>query len=219
MAQSLPSALLSSLPSGLGSLPSLVSTLPSQLSSLLPGGLESFGGIVGAIQKQKELLPTQMPKVLSGLISPQVFSLIKGKKPAVAGIDRPPLTESSKQMQGKDDTASKRPQFYDKFDPTTEFKMRSFDLDVEQIGLESDTRRNEGEDLRSIQEGLEIILGEEFNRYGGGAESRSQIVSGNSDKSINPYAPEGDGKNLSSLKRAFEEILNHEYRKYGGVTQ
>ena len=122
-------------------------------------------------------------------------------------------------MQGKDDTASKRPQFYDKFDPTTEFKMRSFDLDVEQIGLESDTRRNEEEDLRSIQEGLEIILGEEFNRYGGGAESRSQIVSGNNDKSINPYAPEGDGENLSSLKRAFEEILTHEYRKYGGVTQ
>ena len=37
MAQSLPSTLLSSLPSGLGTLPSLVSTLPSQLSSLIPG--------------------------------------------------------------------------------------------------------------------------------------------------------------------------------------
>ena len=160
-----------------------------------------------------------MPKVLSSIISPQVFSLIKGKKSAAAGIDRSQLTESSKQIQGKDDTASKRPQFYDKFDATTEFKMRSFDLDVEQIGLESDTRRNEEEDLRSIREGLEIILGEEFNRYGGGAESRSEIVSGNSDKSINPYALEGDGENLSSLKRAFEEILAHEYRKYWGVTQ
>ena len=170
MAQSLPSTLLSSLPSGLGTLPSLVSTLPSQLSSLLPGGLESIGGIVGAIQKQKELVPTQMPKVLSGLISPQAFSLIKGKQSAGAGIGRPQLTESSKQMQGKDDTASKRPQFYDKFDPTTEFKMRSFDLDVEQIGLESDNRRSKEEDLQSIQEGLEIILGEEFNRYGGRAE-------------------------------------------------
>ena len=55
-------------------------------------------------------------------------------------MGRPQLAESSKQMQGKDDTASKRPQFYDKFDPTTEFKMRSFDLDFEQIGLESDIR-------------------------------------------------------------------------------
>ena len=35
--KSLPSTLLSSLPSGLGTLPSLVSTLPSQLSSLIPG--------------------------------------------------------------------------------------------------------------------------------------------------------------------------------------
>ena len=97
--------------------------------------------------------------------------------------------------------------------------MRSFDLDVEQIGLESDTRGNKEEDLQSIQEGLEIILGEEFNRYGGRAESRSEIVSGNSDRSIRPYAPERDDENLSSLKRAFEEILTREYRKYGGMTQ
>ena len=49
---------------------------------------------------------------------------------------------------------SKRPQFYDKFDPTTEFKMRSFDLDVDQIRLESDNRGSKEEDLQSIQEGL-----------------------------------------------------------------
>ena len=121
---------------------------------------------MSAIQKQKELVPTQMPKVLSGLIAPQAFSLIRGKQSAVAGMGRPQLAESSKQMQGKDETVSKRPQFYDKFDPTTEFKMRRFDLDVEQIGLESDDRGSKEEDLQSIQEGLEIILGEELNRYG-----------------------------------------------------
>ena len=66
---------------------------------------------------------------------------------------------------------------------------------------------NKEEDLQSIQEGLEIILGEEFNRYGGRADSQSEIVSGNSDKSIRPYTTERDGENLRSLKRAFEEIL------------
>ena len=45
---------------------------------------------MGAIQKQKELLPTQMPKVLSGLISPQVFSLIRGKQSAAAGMEQAP---------------------------------------------------------------------------------------------------------------------------------
>ena len=174
---------------------------------------------MGAIQKQKELVPTQMPKVLSGLLSPQVFSLMKGKQSATASIGRPPLTESSKQLQGKDDTASRKPQFYDKFDPTTEFKMRSFDLDAEQIGPDFDNRRSNEEDLRSIQEGLEIILGKEFNRYGGRAESRSEIVSGISDKPIRPYTTAREGENLNSLKRAFEEILTHEYRKYGGMTQ
>ena len=174
---------------------------------------------MGAIQKQKELVPTQMPKVLSGLISPQIFSLIRGKQSTAAGMGRPQLTEPSKGPQGNDDTASKRPQFYDKFDPTTEFKMRSFDLDVDQIGLESDNRGSKEEDLQSIQEGLEIILGEEFNRYGGRIESRSEIVSGNSDKSIRHYTTERDGENLSSLKRAFEDILTREYRKYGGMTQ
>jgi hypothetical protein len=219
MAQSLPSTLLSSLPSGLGALPSLVSTLPSQLSNLLPGGLESIGGIVGAIQKQKELVPTQMPKVLSGLLSPKAFSLMRGKQSAAAGIGRSQLIDSSKQIQDKDDTASKRPQFYDKFDPTTEFKMRSFDLDVEQIGLESNNKGSKEEDLQSIQEGLEIILGEEFNRYGGRTESRSDIVSRNIERSIKPYAAERNGEDLISLKRAFEEILTREYRKYGGMTQ
>jgi hypothetical protein len=174
---------------------------------------------VGAIQKQKELVPTQMPKVLSSMISPQVFSLIKGKQPAAAAMGRPQLTESSKQTQGKDDTGSKRPLFYDKFDPTTEFKMRSFDLDVEQIGLESDNRGSKEEDLQSIQEGLEIILGEEFNRYGGRADLQSEIVSGNSDKAMRPYTTEMDGENLRALKRAFEEILTREYRKYGGMIQ
>ena len=38
---------------------------------------------MGALQKQKELVPTQMPKVLSGLISPHAFSLIRGKQSAV----------------------------------------------------------------------------------------------------------------------------------------
>jgi hypothetical protein len=217
--KSLPATLLSSLPSGLGTLPSLVSTLPSQLSSLLPGGLESIGGIAGAIQKQKELVPTQMPKVLSGLISPQAFSLIRGKQSAAAGMTRPQLAESSKQMEGMVDTTSRRPQFYDKFDPTTEFKMRSYDLDAEQISLESDNRWSKEEDLRSIQEGLEIILGEEFNQYGGRADLQSEIVSGNSDKSIRPYKTDRDGENLHSLKRAFEEILTREYRKYGGTIQ
>ena len=41
---------------------------------------------------------------------------------------RPQLAESSKQMEGKVDTALRRPQFYDKFDPTTEFKMRALIL-------------------------------------------------------------------------------------------
>jgi hypothetical protein len=91
-------------------------------------------------------------------------------------------------------------QFYDKFDPTTEFKMRSSDLDVDQFSLESDTWGSKEEDLHSIQEDLEIILGEEFNRYGGRTESRSEIVSGNNDKSIRHYATERDGENLSSLK-------------------
>ena len=62
--------------------------------------------------------------------------------------------------------------------------MKSSDLDVDQFGLESDNRESKEEDLQSIQEGLEIILGEEFNRYGGRTESRSEIVSGNNDKSM-----------------------------------
>ena len=111
-------------------------------------------------------------------------------------MGRPQLTEPSKQMQGKDDTASKRPEFYDKFDPTTEFKMRSFDFDVEQIDREFDNRGSKEEDLQSIQEGLEIILGEEFHRYGGRTESRSEIVSGNSDKSVRSYTTDRDGENL-----------------------
>ena len=49
--KSLPSTLLSSLPSGLGTLPSLVSTLPSQLSSLIPG------------------LPSQLSSLIPGLPS------------------------------------------------------------------------------------------------------------------------------------------------------
>ena len=219
MAQSLPSSLLSSLPSGLGTLPSLVSTLPSQLSSILPDGSESFGGILGALQKQKELVPMQMPKVLSGLISPQAFSLIKGKQSATAGLGKPQLAESSKKIQDLEETGSKRPQFYDRFDPTTEFKMRSFDLDVEQIGHESDNKDSKEEDLQSIQESLEIILGEEFNRYGARDDLQSEIVSANGDKSIRPYITERYGENLRSLKRAFEEILSREYRKYGGMIQ
>jgi hypothetical protein len=178
-----------------------------------------MGGIMGAIQKRKELVPTQIPKVLSGLISPQVFSLIRGKQSAAASMARPQLAESSIQMEGKTEPASRRPQFYDKFDPTTEFKMRSSDLDIEQIGLESDNRGSKEEDLQSIQEGLEIILGEEFHRYGGRTESRSEIVSGNSDKSLRSYTADRDGENLRSLKRAFEDILTREYRKYGGMIQ
>ena len=174
---------------------------------------------MGALQKQKELVPTQMPKVLSGLISPHAFSLIKGKQPAVAGMIRPQLAESSKQMEGKVDTALRRPQFYDKFDPTTEFMMRSFDLDVEQIGLESDDRGSKEEDLQSIQEGLEIILGEELNRYGGRIDSRPEIEYGHNHRSIKHYAPERDDENLRLLKKSFEEILTREYRKYGGMTQ
>ena len=174
---------------------------------------------MGAIQKQKELVPTQMPKVLSGLISPQAFSLIKGKQSATAGLGKPQLAESSKQMQGIDYTGSKRPQFYDRLDPTTEFKMRSFDLDVEQIGHQSDNKDNKEEDLQSIQESLEIILGEEFNRYGARADLQSEIVSANGDKSISPYTTQRYGENLRSLKRAFEEILSREYRKYGGMIQ
>ena len=176
-------------------------------------------GIMGALQKQKELVPTQMPKVLSGLISPQVFSLIRGKQSAAASMARPQLAESSIQMEGKTESASRRPQFYDKFDPTTEFKMRSSDLDIEQIGIESDNRGSKEEDLQSIQEGLEIILGEEFHRYGGRTESRSEIVSGNSDKSLRSSTTDRNGENLRSLKRAFEEILTREYRKYGGMIQ
>jgi hypothetical protein len=178
-----------------------------------------MGGIVGAIQKRKDLVPTQIPKVLSGLISPQAFSLIKGKQSAVTSMARPQIAESSIQIEGKAESASRRPRFYDKFDPTTEFKMRSSDLDVDQLGLESHNMGSKEEDLQSIQEGLEIILGEEFNRYGGRTESRSEIVSGNSDKSIRHYTTERDGENLSSLKRAFEDILTREYRKYGGMTQ
>ena len=83
---------------------------------------------MGALQKQKELVPTQMPKVLSGLISPQAFSLIRGKQSAAASMARPQLAESSIQMEGKTEPASRRPQFYDKFDPTTEFKMRTLIL-------------------------------------------------------------------------------------------
>ena len=55
--------------------------------------------------------------------------------------------------------------------------------------------------------------------YGGRANLQSEIVSGNSDKSIWPYTAEKDGENLRSLKRAFEEILTREYRKYGGMIQ
>jgi len=73
--------------------------------------------------------------------------------------------------------------------------------------------------LQSIQESLEIILGEEFNRYGARADLQSEIVSANGDKSIGPYTTERYGENLRSLKRAFEEILSREYRKYGGMIQ
>ena len=136
MAQSLPSTLLSSLPSGpwnitfigeyislnfpassLDFLQPLASPLalvllqvwshgpvlafyPSFISPFRPWNITFIGeytsfstfqphsrwfGINGRyygvrLQKQKELVPTQMPKVLSGLISPQVFSLIRGKQ-------------------------------------------------------------------------------------------------------------------------------------------
>jgi len=130
-----------------------------------------------------------------------------------------PLAESSKQVQGIDGTGSKRPQFYDILDPTTEFKMRSFDLDVEQIGHEPDSKDSKEEDLQSIQESLGIILGEELNRYGARTDLQSEIVSARRDKSIRPYATERYDENLHSLKRAFEEILSREYRKYGGMIQ
>ena len=79
--KSLPSTLLSSLPFGLGSLPSLVSTLPSQLSSLIPGLPSQLSSLIPGLPSQLSSLipglPSQLSSLIPGLPS-QLSSLIPG---------------------------------------------------------------------------------------------------------------------------------------------
>ncbi len=217
MAQSLPSTILSSLPSGLGTLPSLVSSLPADLSRQTAGGLQTIKGLSGLIEGRSELVRKAIPRVLQGLVPTQPSSLLKGL-PAVAGLVPPASAVDHKAVEK--DEVSKRPKFLDKNDPATQFRMRSDALDGESLEHDSGhiSETFEKSELDSLRIGLEAILQKEMKHYHGGPELHLMGAHTSSSDDEN-YAFKFGGSNFSGnlrfLKMAFEEVLRRELQKYG----
>jgi hypothetical protein len=129
------------------------------------------------------------------------------------GLSR--LTTAPAKISRQEEVVPTGPKFLDKTDPITKFKLRSIELDSEDIAYQPD-KMSEGFEntaLESIQEGLGLILKEETSRYGIG-DGLSSGATGKSLIKSREYMP----GNLRLLKRTFEEILTKELIKYGVTT-
>jgi hypothetical protein len=216
MAQSLPSTILSSLPSGLGTLPSLVSSLPSDLSKQTAGGIQAIKGLSGIMGKS-DLIRKDFPRVLQGLVPGQPSSILKGL-PTAAGLIPPISTPTDSKPAEKED--SKRPKFLDMSNPITQFSMRSNALDGEDIDHDYTqiSETFEKSELESIRLGVEAIIQEEMKHYHAGPELHLSGASSRypGDENYRPrFSTTNFSGNLRFLKRAFEEVLRRELQKYG----
>jgi hypothetical protein len=203
---------LSSLPSGLGALPSLVSSLPTKITGALHEGVSSIRELTSIVPGQRELVGRGISGVVRDLVPPKPLALPRG----IAGpVSLGRITTAPAKILAQEHIVPKGPKFLDKTDPMTKFKLRGIELDSEDIAHQPDKESEEFEDtdLDSIQEGIKLILNEETSRYGVGYG----LSSGDSAKSLIKSREFVPG-NLRLLKRAFEEILSKELTKYGITT-
>jgi hypothetical protein len=214
MAQSLPSTLLSYLPSSLGALatsfgalPSLVSTLPSQMSRLVPTGTDSIQDLTTVLTKQKDFLPSQKTRLVSTLRSaflPGAF----GTKETISTQIPGPSEEAVPQVEG-----TKISQKEDDFEPKSLLERKTLEYDSDLYGSKVSERQYEDQDIISLKNGLELIMESESKRYGLAPELSVPKMRG-----FNRFGRNGQAINFGSLKylkQCFEKILDQELRKYG----
>jgi hypothetical protein len=131
-----------------------------------------------------------------------------GRKETITPQIAVPSDEPGRQVEG-----TKISQKDDDLDPMIRLRKKGLEYDSDLYGSKVSERPYYEQDIISIKNGLELVMQNEYNRYGLEPELFVSVMRG-----FNSLGRNGQIINFGSLrylKECFEKILNQELKKYG----